>query len=295
MENDRLSTKEFIALVSRIEAAYREAGIDVEKIKRTALAKSAEMGQNLANRLLKSVLPIFVANKHGQPARIGSCVLVRVDSDFYAFTAGHVLRDAGTSPLWALSALKGKFLPLPYISRFHTEHLDVGVVPLRASALGDWVEYVFLTGSSEIDEDDLPDTDSFLTFYYVFGYPASRTQFKIHHKPQPRVRQRAFQLKTSPPDAVAYSRETLPQLDYLLLEYNQKKTRVQGKVIAPPKLEGVSGGGIFHISRTKVDGPLVAIATEHRQQRKLIVSTRIKHFLRLARHLRATERAELFE
>jgi hypothetical protein len=51
---------------------------------------------------------------------------------------------------------------------------------------------------------------------------------------------------------------------------------------------GVSGGGVFHISRITFEGPLVAIATENRRLPRLIVSTRIKHFMLFARELNET-------
>ena len=74
--------------------------------------------------------------------------------------------------------------------------------------------------------------------------------------------------------------------DHILLDFDHKEIRVEGRRAAPPKLQGVSGGGIFHISRKALRGRLVAIATENRQRSRLIVGTRIKHFLAIVRTLK---------
>lgn len=274
--------------------------MDLGAIWQAACAASAERGRRLAERLGQSVLPVFTENERRQPERLGSCVLVRVDSNFYAFTAGHVLKDAGRSRLWASPGRAGKLLPLPCNVEYQTrptEHsqndFDVGVLPLRARALGPFAQCTFLTGP-DVDEDDQPDDRGLAAFYFVVGYPASRTQVKVSHQAR-HIHQILFQLTTSPPAADAYLRETLPQSDYLLLDFDGKDIRVAGKVVTPPKLQGVSGGGIFYISRSTADGPLVAIATAHRRNSRFIVGTRIKHFLRAARQLNATAPPELFE
>jgi hypothetical protein len=280
-------------ILSLLKAAAHDAGMDVIEIRRLAQARGAENGPILAKRLRQSVIPLFIEREKGRPDRIGSCVLVRLDSDLYAFTAGHVIKDAGNFRLWAVPGLNGTLTPLPCNTGFHTQYFDVGILPLRASALGGFAANVFLTGPDQIDEDNCPDDDGFATFYFVFGYPASRTQFKVSHTP-PRINQQSFQLTTSPSSAEVYSKEALSRADFLLLEFDRKNTLVGGKVTTPPKLQGVSGGGVFNISRITVNGPLVGIAIEHRQFSKTIVNTRIKHFLTFARHLRLTCPPETF-
>jgi hypothetical protein len=49
-------------------------------------------------------VPLFIY-RDGQPDRIGSCVLVRLDSEFCAFTAAHVIRDAGSARPFAPSVI----------------------------------------------------------------------------------------------------------------------------------------------------------------------------------------------
>jgi hypothetical protein len=68
----------------------------------------------------------------------------------------------------------------------------------------------------------------------------------------------------------------------------------KGQKHTAPDPKGVSGGGIFCIDKQTELGPLVAIATEHRSNSRLMVGTRIKHFPNAARLLNS-ERPALSE
>jgi hypothetical protein len=51
----------------------------------------------------------------------------------------------------------------------------------------------------------------------------------------------------------------MSQADHLLLDFDHKEIVVEERRANPPKLQGVSGGGIFHIAKETNQGPLVAI------------------------------------
>jgi hypothetical protein len=255
---------------------------------REASAREGGERRLLAQRLKESVVPLYI-HRGRVPEGIGSCVLVRLDSDLYAFTAAHVLRDAGDAQLFAPPEGKGgKLRPLPR----YTEHLcssgnrndlDVAVLVLPASELGPFQQRVFLVGA-EIDQDDRPDDQAGESFYFVVGYPASRTQIKVSGL---HIDQRLFQFATHPVlDAAEYEHERLPQADHLLLDFDHNEISAGGNRLTPPKLQGASGGGIFHITKKTKQGPLVAIATQNRRHSTLIVGTRIKHFLAMAHELK---------
>lgn len=276
-------------LAAEIVAVAEQHGIDFQAILDEAAAPHSAERRLLAERLQESVVPLFVRDRSVRPDRIGSCVLVRLDSGFYAFTAAHVIRDAGCATLLAPSEGKGgKLLPLPSC----TAHLkfaerngdpDVGVLVLPARQLGPFRERIFLT-AEEIDEHDLPDDRGPNSFYFVLGYPASRTQMKVS-KAERRIFQRSFHCATDPVGTAEYLQEKLSQADHLLLDFDHKEIKVEGKPGNPPKLQGVSGGGIFQICRKSNRGPLVAIVTENRRNSRLIVGTRIKHYLTMVREL----------
>jgi hypothetical protein len=274
-----------------IEPIANQNGIDLEARSKEVAARKSEERRLLAERLQESVVPLFV-NHGAQPDRIGSCVLVRLDSDFFAFTAAHVIQDAESAQLFAPSEGRGgKLLPLSrctahLISSEHENTIDVGVLVLSARHLGPFHRRVFLAGP-EIDEDDLPDDQSLKSFYLVLGYSASRTQVKIS-KTERHIHQLSFHCATHPVDAAEYLQEQISQEDHILLDFDHDELLVGRRRANPPRLQGVSGGGVFQVSRDTNQGPLVAIAMQNRRRSRLIVGTRIKHFLAVARELKTT-------
>jgi len=279
-------------LTAMMEPLAHQHGIDLQTILDEASARKEEEKRLLTERLQESVVPLFIY-RDGQPDRIGSCVLVRSDSEFYAFTAAHVIRDAGSATLFAPSEGRGgKLQPLPPCtvhlkSSGGANDLDVAVLALAARHLGAFQHHVFLAGA-EIDQEDQPDDqDDVRSFYFVLGYSASRTQVKIS-KAERRIHQQSFRFSTQPVDTAEYLQERMSKSDHILLDFDHKEIRVEGRHASPPKLQGVSGGGIFQISRKAMRGPLVAIATENRRRSRLILGTRIKHFLAMVRELKTT-------
>jgi hypothetical protein len=280
-------------LARSIQLVAKQHGVDFDAWLDEASARKSEERRKLAERLQESVDPLFIEDSDGQPDRIGSCVLVRLDSGFFAFTAAHVIRDAASARLLAPSEGKGgKLLPLPpctahLSSAENHDDVDVGVLALATHQLGPFQQRVFLA-DTEIDQIDLPDDQGFGSFYFVLGYSASRTQVKVS-RAERHIHQRSFHFATSPVHAAEYLQEGMPQTNHILLDFDHKKIVVEGRRVNPPKLQGVSGGGVFHFSRDTKQGPLVAIATRNRLNSRLIIGTRIKHFLAMARELKSKQ------
>lgn len=277
-------------LVQLIQPVAQQHGIDFRARLDEASARESEERRLLAERLQESVVPLFIGDRGGRPDRIGSCVLVRLDSDLFAFTAAHVIREAGNARFFAPSEGRGgKLLPLPpctahlRASEIHND-LDVGVLVLSARQLGPFQRRVFLAGT-EIDLDDQPDDRGLASFYFVLGYSASRTQVTVS-RAERHIHQQSFHCSTNPVDTAEYPQEEMSQADHVLLDFDHKEIVIGGRRVNPPKLQGVSGGGIFHISRETKQGLLVAIATQNRRNSRLIVGTRIKHFLAVVRELK---------
>lgn len=274
-------------LAELVQPIAEQHGVDLRTRLAEGLARRSEEQRLLAERLQESVIPLFVAGNNALPDRIGSCVLVRLDSKFFAFTAAHVIHDAGTARLLAPSEGRGgKLFPLPPCtahlrSSGGDNDLDVAVLVLPSLQLSCFKQRVFLSGS-EIDQDDRPDDQGLTSFYFVLGYSASRTQVQVDPVRR-RIHQRSFHCSTGPISPAEYLGEQLSQEDHIALDFDHGEIVIRGARVAPPKLQGVSGGGIFHISRETTHGPLVAIATQNRRTSRLIVGTRIKHFLAVAR------------
>jgi len=164
-----------------MEPIAHQSGIDLRAILGEAAARKEKEKQLLTERLQESVVSLFIY-RDAQPDRVGSCVLVRLDSEFYAFTAAHVIRDAGSAKLFAPSEGRGgKLQPLPpYTAHLKSSRgnndLDAGVLALPVRRLGAFQHHVFLS-DADIDQDDLPDDqDDLRSFYFVLGYSGSRTQ-----------------------------------------------------------------------------------------------------------------------
>jgi hypothetical protein len=289
-DQGRLLNRAVHELAALVQPIAQQNGIDLHARLSEAAARKSEARRLLAARLQESVVPLFIIHRGGPPDRIGSCVLVRLDSDFLAFTAAHVIRDAASAPLFAPAEGRGgKLLPLPPYtvhlnSSGRNNDLDIGVLFFATRHLGSFQRHVFLT-DTEIDKDDRADDQSLKSFYFVVGYSGSRTQLKVS-KAEGRIHQQSFHCATSPVDAEEYLQEQISRPDHILLDFDHKEIVAGGKRVNPPKLQGVSGGGIFHISRETQHGPLVAIATQNRRNSRLIVGTRIKHFLAVVRELK---------
>jgi hypothetical protein len=140
------SIEDIIALLQPIAM---QAGVDLQGRLEEAAAQSELDRRGLAERLHRAVMPLFKYHR-GYPGTLGSCVLVRLDSTCYVFTAAHVLRNAGDAPLWFPPQGKGeKFLRLPQSAGLtllvDRGGLDIGVLMLPASTLGAFEHRVFLT------------------------------------------------------------------------------------------------------------------------------------------------------
>src|SRR5665213_2603828 len=109
---------------------------EIRKLLDDAKARRSEERRGLAERLQESVTPLFIADDRGRPTGIGTCVLVSLNSEFFAFTAAHVIRDAGSSRLWAPSKNEGGgLLELPQCTAhlrpsIRRDDLDVRVLAL---------------------------------------------------------------------------------------------------------------------------------------------------------------------
>jgi len=140
-----------------------------------------------------------------------------LDSDFFAFTAAHVVRDAGSALLLAPSEGRGgKLLPLPPCTAHlnfsgRDNDLDVGVLVLPAHQLGPFRQHVFLA-STEIDQDDLPDDQGLRVILFRPRYSGSRTQVKVS-KAKRHIHQQSFNCSTYPVNAAEYLQEEMSQAE----------------------------------------------------------------------------------
>jgi hypothetical protein len=218
---------------------------------------------------------------------------VRLDDYHFAFTAAHTLDEPSLG--LAGPAANGKLVEVPCTEAVRRRPSDVAVIPLRRSVVAaKFSNWRFLT-VDEVDGGHRDDNhNELLRFYFLMGYPSSRSLCQIS-KAARNIHVSSYQVALHPPPAGVHTAEELDPDVHLLLEYDHEKiVDDDGKQRNPPKLQGVSGGGMFLISRLRNRGPLIAIATEHRRNPRLVVGVRIKPFLEIARQLSSTKR-ELFD
>lgn len=264
----------------------------IDEIRRQSQERSAERSERLSNQLVHSILPLFVVDERGHPVRRGSCVLVEVDDCRFALTANHVFNN-GDRLLHTALPPRGPLQPLPYSVDFvaRNTELDAAVLPLRRSDLEALGASTFLR-AEDISENHHNVQDLGLNSYFTMGYPESRNYARIN-LPQRRVRQTSFQVTglAAPPEA--YLEESLDPSQHLAIEFDREHLRYKGTQIVGPHVQGMSGGGIFHLrDRTDPHGSpaLVGIGIKHRRAARLLIGTRIEHFMQLARGVVADNR-----
>ena len=243
----------------------------------------------IAHRLGPVVRPL-VATIDGRHSLVGSCVLVRLGSEVFLFTAAHVLDEP--SLLLGLPtrfvALEGQALTStpPAGKGREDDRSDVGVVCVASGLHGVLGETQVLS-SSELDVDDRATPDVPTKHYLVIGYPASRATFNVARR---LARFEGFVLTATSAKLNAYERLGFPEHAHVVLDFDQSSAKSPDGRSTAPKLPGVSGGAIWNLGdATDTNGTsprLAAIATEwHRGPTKAIVGTRISlHCEVLRRH-----------
>jgi hypothetical protein len=273
--------------------------VDLAARLQEAAAETAKRKCELAERLKQTVLPLYLQDERERPWPFATCVLARVEGRFYAFTAAHVLEKVvGALTLWA-PALNNKLELVPCSAGFLRRNenprkdLDMGLIPLHASSLGPFAGYTFLE-EAEIDEAEKTTYAFLRNFYMVMGYPCSPGQSKVNY-PALELNPKSFQLHTNPPAKDLYEQENFDKARHVLVDFDRDDIRINRKKVDPPRLQGVSGGGIFCISHQTDHGPLIAIATDHRIEARVVAGTRIRYFMEEARRVNRTASPKIFE
>ncbi|MBY0496903.1 MAG: hypothetical protein K2Y23_22055 [Cyanobacteria bacterium] len=92
-----------------------------------------------------------------------------------------------------------------------------------------------------------------------------------------------------------YAAGALDEGVHLAIDYDERDINRGGKRVVPPRLQGVSGGGMFRFNGLSDEIKLVAIAVEHRRNERIIVGTRIDVVLGLIDALNAKFGSEFWD
>ena len=241
-------------------------------------------------QVIRAILPVF-NNERERPERVGTCVLIRVHDHAFVVTAAHVIDDIQGSTGRFTVAIGGKLITI-HRDRFVTppqDAADVGLVPLRPPVVNAFLQSggLFLDGDS-IDENEKADGKDVLNTlahtYFAVGFPASRSQSRIHHAQRKiHVKTYSIGLTLAPTDSYPIG---LERDQHILLDYDPKEILLEGRSVNPPMVQGMSGGGIFRFRRWQPEtAKLVGILIEQHKDARVLAGTRASVALSLAREI----------
>ncbi|MGP0075130.1 MAG: hypothetical protein ACLPWF_24735 [Bryobacteraceae bacterium] len=258
-------------------------------LKDTNIGRMAAIAKELNRSLSMSIRPLFFIDGQKQALRpLSSSVMVRVNAQKLMFTAAHVMRkDSFRNEL--SHAAVGVATPGGQLASFKNsealcsalqkqgQDLDVGIVRLQDETCGSLEDCHFLDEDEwELKHKDNRTGDS---FYMLLGYPSSRKLTKICKY---QITQHSLCICTYPASAEWHGKLHLPATNHMLLQWNERNVTHSGEPRNIWDVKGMSGGGVFHVSKETGRARLVGIIAEHHRQSRLIVATRIDSFVLLA-------------
>lgn len=230
---------------------------------------------NLGRRIAPSVAPLFVGDHQRRPVREGSCVLVRLYDRPFLITAGHVMKAIGLRHIYLGHDDYGLIhLPAPwkafYVGTDAPGEMDIGLIPLDSAHIEALKGFQFIPDEAV---DILSQPYSSKTGNAVFGWPASRSQFRVD-RPQRHIRQRSFTFWTDEvaPDVVS-STGYEPEI-HLFLKFDPDGVTASAKRRNPPNPRGISGGAAIRVGD---NGKLrlAGIMIEVKKNPRVMVATRM--------------------
>jgi len=245
---------------------------------------AAHVDATLAPRAARYTAPMLAPDAKGLPEIVGTCLTVRIGEDHVLFTAGHVLDLAHDRPLAIvidneLRELRGevtRFRPAEECEHLD-DHIDVGAVRLEA---GCTPHEVLCLDDLELVVPPRARSDS----YMVMGYPCSKNRKALNGEEFHARLYHFLAVEATPEQYQDLNRSADEQIALL---FNRKNVwRPQGRVTAPD-LNGISGGGVWHLAPESqvplAKAKLAAIAVEwhDRVRVKHVLATRIQPLIAL--------------
>lgn len=239
----------------------------------------ADQLQRVGGLRLHSVRPILEPDEHGDPRPVGSGVLLRFKGEHFLLSASHVMDRTDVS-LYIGTETTWKELPHPYhytVPSTEPDPFDVGFVHLPEELAHSLDGCVFLE-ESDIDLRERPSyKQDRRSLYLALGWPQNRFKFNWHEK-----KTKLENLGYFGPAAQQglYAGSGLDPRLHLLIALDQEKVVHQsGSLGTPPKLHGISGGGVWRVDSFATRNPaadkLVAVTIRREPQLGCLVATRV--------------------
>ena len=232
-------------------------------------------------RLGARVCPLFRLDDASRGYLVGTAVPISHAGHHFLVTAAHVLEQSKDGMWITINnietiAVGGREASYGHV-RGRTIDTDIGLIRLsrdQARQMGE--EFVFTYFE---DVGDVLPYDK-LTVYALLGYPHSK------HRPKPRMN---HELRVTPQYLILREFENLSEwtgegkrepVHFALAAPDKKLTDMKGARLTLPKMQGVSGGGIWRISINPSTGEigepvLVGIGIEHHRKKGAFIGTSI--------------------
>lgn len=241
------------------------AGIEIYK-------ERATLAYELAAAKDDAVRPVFALNERTQSIQhVGSCVLLKIQDEFFALSASHVFDDVGTYQLLfgfgdRLRSFAGdRFSSKRGPSGSHRDDpIDSSVFHITADVAQE-IDSSFLT----LQDLDLVVADRRPEFYVATGYRVSQSRSTSKGHTTKLDRYPSMEL-----DHDHYERLNISRKEHLLLAF-EDQVLVDGKWQTAPSIRGLSGGAMFRIpnlsplmSATKIEFDEIKLAAILIERRK---------------------------
>lgn len=210
---------------------------------------SDDFSMEIAQRIGKSVFPLFGFNGRDKVCIVGSAVFVRYEGDFFLLTAAHVLDLWGEKPIMiglptgmvemTIPAMKSKS-----VRRDHKDdRLDIAYFPIFGPFCDNFI------GLDSITLDDY--TGMPISYprehLFAFGYPSSKLfiDFKKNEYDTPPLQYQGTEVSKDE----TYLKNNADKAAHIVISFSKRKSKSikRNGIVMAPDPYGCSGGAIFRI------------------------------------------------
>ena len=255
---------------------------DTKNRERATARSLIQIAETLSGETLRATVPLYYEGDNGQPALLGSGVLLSLGGVRFLLTAGHVLDHLQTKQLSAgvpegLLTIAGLPTRLRSLgaSKNEDDRIDVGFMRLDGAPWKTLEESNFLTWA---DLDIATPTAERHT-YGLVAYPVSVNKRPLDGA---HLTAAAFRVGGIECERSAYEERKIDPMNHVMVGFDKNAVFDASGPRNAPDLYGASGGGLWRFGRRLRNASgrpkLSAIATEweKRGRHRYILGTRIQ-------------------
>lgn len=221
-----------------------------------------------------------------KPKPLATGILINVEQDYFLVTACHILTKAKPEDIGIMiddtfCILNGEIVQAKDVKDCKNDKIDIAITKLDKNVVETILKgYTFLT----LNKIDYAHTVITEPRYLIVGFPGTRTRIKKHTQkiiPDP------FIYLTKEADKKVYGKLGFEEHSNMIAVYRRRKTKTFGSpyVNFGPDPHGISGCGLWYLQipslgnlvkeHKNVSYKLVGMMTEYRQERNVVIATRI--------------------